>query len=135
MRLNSAKYLSETESEKKRVLQPKKFASMRKEGGIEIKAEITPENRVLFGCSFNINNSGEGIMGAENDNANVDPIEAIADKAYEICNKMLLFEALFLREDEIRLFLEAHNISDTEMQNRYLHLVDKYNTITGCYMY
>ncbi len=74
-------------------------------------------------------------MGAENDNANVDPIEAIVDKAYEICNEMLLIDAIFLEEDEIRLFLETHKISDNETQNRFLHLVDKYNNITGCFMY
>jgi hypothetical protein len=74
-------------------------------------------------------------MGSEKDNANVDPFEAIVDRANEIWNEMLLFEAMFWEEDEIRLFLKNHNISDNETQDKYLHLIDKYNNITGGLIY
>jgi hypothetical protein len=71
-------------------------------------------------------------MGTRIDNISVDQLEEIVDNAHEICDEMLLFAAISMREDEIRSFLTSHKITDNTVQNRYLLLVEKYDKATGC---
>jgi hypothetical protein len=59
-------------------------------------------------------------------------IEMIVNEAHEICGDLLLFEAISMQKPEIELFLDSHNITDKEIQTRYLHLVEKYDRSTGC---
>jgi hypothetical protein len=72
------------------------------------------------------------IMTKNND---YDVLEEIVSKAHQICNRMLLFEAIEMEEDKLRLFLECNNVSDHDAQNTYLGLVREYEektTSTRC---
>jgi hypothetical protein len=73
----------------------------------------------------------EVVMDAKNDQIRVDPLEIVVERAHKICNKMLLFEAVSLDEDEIRLLLDTHHITDENAQETYLHLVEEYDRQTG----
>jgi hypothetical protein len=63
------------------------------------------------------------IMTKSND---FDELEEIVAKAHEICNTILLFEAVEMEEEKVRMFLDYHLISNLEVQDRYLELVEKY---------
>jgi hypothetical protein len=71
-------------------------------------------------------------ISAEAENSNFDVLEMVVEKAHEICNKILLFEAVCMKEDEIRLVLDRHHIFDREIQRVYLELVREYNEHTSC---
>jgi hypothetical protein len=68
------------------------------------------------------------IMTKDND---FDVLEEIVAKAHAICNKMLLFEAIEMKEDEVRLFLACNHVSDPQLQERYLGFVRQYAEETG----
>jgi hypothetical protein len=70
-------------------------------------------------------------MQVKIDNLTVDPIEVVVDRAHGICNQMLLFEAISMDEDEIRLVLGTHHLTDETIQNTYLQLVREYDRQTG----
>ena len=67
------------------------------------------------------------IMIKDND---YDVLEEIVAKAHQICNRMLLFEAVEMEEDKVRLFLACNNVSDVDTQNAYLGLVREYDEKT-----
>ena len=60
-----------------------------------------------------------------------DVLEEVVAKAHKICNRILLFEAIEMEEDEVRLFLDCNQISDHEVQDRYLGFVRQYAEKTG----
>jgi hypothetical protein len=55
-------------------------------------------------------------MKKSTDNLRMDSLEVVVDKAHGICNDMFLFKAVLMEEDEIRLFLDIHNITDEDIQ-------------------
>ncbi len=64
-------------------------------------------------------------------NIGFDPIEVLVDQAHTICSEILLFEAVTMKEDEIRLILDSQNISDEHIQETYLNIVEEYDRQTG----
>lgn len=58
-------------------------------------------------------------------------LEEVVAKAHKICNRILLFEAIEMEEDEVRLFLDCNQVSDHQVQQRYLDLVRQYSEKTG----
>ena len=60
-----------------------------------------------------------------------DMLEEVVAKAHKICSRILLFEAIEMEEDEVRLFLDCNQISDHEVQDRYLGFVRQYAEKTG----
>jgi hypothetical protein len=58
-------------------------------------------------------------------------LEDVVTKAHNICNQIMLFEAIEMEEDEVRLFLDCNHVSDSEKQNAYLYLVREYNELTS----
>jgi hypothetical protein len=69
------------------------------------------------------------IMTEDND---FDILEEVVAEAHKICNHMLLFEAIEMEEDEVRLFLACNAVTDHQMQERYICLVRLYaeNTVS-----
>jgi hypothetical protein len=65
------------------------------------------------------------------ENNSADIFEDIFEKAHKICNRILLFEAIEMDEDEIRLFLSCNHVSKQEMQDAYLGLVREYDDMTS----
>ena len=65
------------------------------------------------------------------ENNDCDALEEIVSKAHQICNRILLFEAIAMEEDKLRLFLEDNNVSDHDAQNTYLGLVREYKEKTS----
>jgi hypothetical protein len=63
------------------------------------------------------------IMTNDND---FDVLEEVVAKAHKICNRILLFEAIEMEEDELRLFLDCNQVSDHVVQDRYLGFVRQY---------
>ena len=59
------------------------------------------------------------------------PLEKIVARAHKICNQILLFEAIGMEEDEVRLFLDCNHVSDQQTQDEYLHLVRLYEEKTS----
>jgi hypothetical protein len=70
-------------------------------------------------------------MGAGINLGNMDSIEVIVDKAHEICSELLLFAAISMKDDEIRHFLNSHQITRKYRQKIYLYLVKEYDRQTG----
>jgi len=70
-------------------------------------------------------------MQVKIDSLTVDPLEVVVDRAHGICNEMLLFEAIPMDEDEIRLVLDTNHLTDEAIQNTYLQLVREYDRQTG----
>jgi len=64
-------------------------------------------------------------------NINMDSLEMVVDRAHGICDKILLFEAISIDEEEIRFFLDTHHLTDEAIQNTYIHLVKEYDRQTG----
>ena len=64
-------------------------------------------------------------------NSDYDVLEEIVAKAHQICNRIFLFEAVGMEEDEIRLFLDCNHVSDNDVQNDYLTLVREYDKKTS----
>jgi len=64
-------------------------------------------------------------------NSDYDVLEEVVAKAHQICNQLLLFEAIEMEEDEVRLFLDCNHVSDDAVQNAYLELVREYNEKTS----
>jgi hypothetical protein len=64
-------------------------------------------------------------------NNGVDVLETVVAKAHNICNHILLFEAVDMEEDEIRLFLNCNHVSNQNLQNIYLDLVKEYDEMTS----
>jgi hypothetical protein len=60
-----------------------------------------------------------------------DVLDEVVAKAHEICNRILLFEAIEMEENEVRLFLNCNQVSDHQLQERYLGLVRQYAEETG----
>jgi len=54
-------------------------------------------------------------------------LEDIVGQAHAIYNGLLLFEAVEMDEWEVRFVLESNNISDPELQNKYLSLVKQFD--------
>ena len=65
-------------------------------------------------------------------NSDYDILEEVVEKAHQICDQLLLFEAIEMAEDEVRLFLDCNHVSDDAVQNAYLELVREYNEKTSC---
>jgi hypothetical protein len=61
-----------------------------------------------------------------------DILEEVVAEAHKICNQILLFEAMDMEEDEVRLFLDCNAVTDHQMQERYIRLVRLYaeNTVS-----
>jgi hypothetical protein len=70
-------------------------------------------------------------METMTENNDCDSIETIVNEAHEICDVLLLFEASYMEENEIRLFLEGNNVTDREIQDNYIELVRTYDRETG----
>jgi hypothetical protein len=68
------------------------------------------------------------------ENNDSDLLEEVVSKAHKICDRILLCEAVEMKDDEVRLFLSCNRVSGNEAQDAYLDLVRKYDTITsnGC---
>jgi hypothetical protein len=64
-------------------------------------------------------------------NNDCDILDEVVDKAHKICSLLLLFEAVDMEEDEVRLFLDCNHVSDYQMQNAYLDLVREYDVKTS----
>ncbi len=60
-----------------------------------------------------------------------DILDDVVSKAHDICNELLLFEAISLDEREVRLVLEKNNVHDPVLQQRYLALVKEYDKTTS----
>lgn len=60
-----------------------------------------------------------------------DVLDEVVAEAHKICNRILLFEAIEMREDEVRLFLDCNQVTDHQMQERYIGLVRQYAENTG----
>jgi hypothetical protein len=58
-------------------------------------------------------------------------LEKIVERAHKICNNILLFEAIELAEDEVRLFLNCNQVLDKKIQDEYLLLVRLYEEKTS----
>jgi hypothetical protein len=50
----------------------------------------------------------------------------VVGTAHDICNGLLLFDAVNMEEWEVRLVLESNNVVDMAVQDRYLDLVKEY---------
>ena len=74
-------------------------------------------------------------MGAGINIVSADSLEVIVDKAHEICNELLLFAAISMKDDEIRRFLNSHQITKKHHQEIYLYLVREYDRHTGGWVY
>jgi hypothetical protein len=46
------------------------------------------------------------------ENSGVDMLEEVVTKAHNICDQILLFEAIEMEEDEVRLFLDCNCVSN-----------------------
>ena len=64
-------------------------------------------------------------------NNDFDLLEEVVAKAHRICDRILLCEAVEMKEDEVRLFLSCNRVCDNEAQDAYLDLVRKYDSITS----
>ena len=58
------------------------------------------------------------------------PLEKIVERAHTICDMILLFEAMEMEEEEVRLFLNCNQVSDQKTQDEYLDLVRLYEKKT-----
>jgi hypothetical protein len=65
------------------------------------------------------------------ENSDSDMLEEVVIKAHNICNQIMLFEAIEMEEEEVRLFLDCNHVSDNERQDAYLNLVREYNELTS----
>lgn len=65
------------------------------------------------------------------ENSDSDMLEDVVTKAHNICNQIMLFEAIEMEEEEVRLFLDYNHVSDSEKQDAYLYLVREYNELTS----
>lgn len=64
-------------------------------------------------------------------NNDYDILEDVVARAHDICDRLLLFEAIDMDEWEVRLVLENNNVCDPALQERYLGLVGEYEKNTG----
>jgi len=64
-------------------------------------------------------------------NNDYDILDEVVAKAHDICNQIMLFEAVDMEEDEVRLFLDCNNVSDSKRQEAYLDLVREYDEHTS----
>jgi hypothetical protein len=60
-----------------------------------------------------------------------DVLEEVVAKAHNICNQILLFEAIEMDEDEVRIFLDCNNVTNQTLQDAYLSLAREYDDITS----
>jgi len=70
-------------------------------------------------------------MGTMTENNDCDSIETLVNQAHQICSELLLFEASYMKENEIRLILECNKITDRKIQDTYIKLVRTYDRETG----
>ena len=82
-----------------------------------IKEKVMPDSQVFYDN-----------YGREN---GFNRLENVVAKAHCICNNIMLFEAIFMEEDEVRLCLDRNHVSDHEIQNVYLKLVREYDEMTS----
>ncbi len=64
-------------------------------------------------------------------NNDYDVLEDVVCQAHDICNGLLLFEAVGMEEWEVRLVLDSNNVTEPEIQDKYLSLVKEYDKNTG----
>ena len=64
-------------------------------------------------------------------NNDSDMLEKIVADAHNICNQIMLCEAVEMEEDEVRLFLNCNHVDDDAVQDRYLELVRRYDEMTN----
>jgi hypothetical protein len=64
-------------------------------------------------------------------NSDYNVLEEVVAKAHQICSQLLLFEAIEMEEEEVRLFLDCNRVSNSKMQNAYLELVREYDKKTS----
>jgi hypothetical protein len=65
------------------------------------------------------------------ENNEFDILEEVVAKAHDICDQILLFEAIDMEEDEVRLFLDCNRVSNQNLQDTYLDLVREYDEMTS----
>jgi hypothetical protein len=70
-------------------------------------------------------------MAAMTENNSFDQLENVISDAHDICDRILLFEALEMNEDEVRLFLYRNHVSDQKIQDMYLGFVRQYDRMTS----
>jgi hypothetical protein len=64
-------------------------------------------------------------MKKRTDNLRMDSLEVVVEKAHGICNDMFLFKAVLMEEDEIRLFLDIHDITDEDISRIVIWILSK----------
>ena len=64
-------------------------------------------------------------------NNDFEALEDVVAEAHDICNQLLLFEAIEMEESELREILEQNNVHDPAVQDRYFRLVKEYDRTTG----
>lgn len=64
-------------------------------------------------------------------NNDYDVLEDVVSQAHDICNGLLLFEAVGMEEREVRLVLDSNNVTEPATQDKYLSLVKEYDRKTG----
>ena len=70
-------------------------------------------------------------MAIITENIDSDGLERVVDKAHDIFNEILLFEAVDMGEDQVRVLLDRNHVSDHEMQEAYLELIREYDAKTS----
>jgi hypothetical protein len=71
-------------------------------------------------------------MAIITENTDCDGLERVVVKAHDICNEILLFKAVDMGEDQVRVLLDRNHVSDhDEMQEAYLELIREYDAKTS----
>jgi hypothetical protein len=70
-------------------------------------------------------------MVGATENSAFDGLEMVVAEAHGICEQILLFEAIDMEEEEVRLFLYCNHVSDQELQDTYLGFVRDYDRMTS----
>ena len=70
-------------------------------------------------------------MAIITENIDSDGLERVVDKAHDIFNEILLFEAVDMGDDQVRVLLDRNHVSDHEMQEAYLELIREYDAKTS----
>jgi hypothetical protein len=109
---------------------PDKYSPLRGEISIVVNNRTIPNNKQLHCCFYSliIRDIFWETMIENNDS---DLLEEVVSKAHRICDRILLCEAVEMKDDEVRLFLSCNCVSGNETQDAYLDLVRKYDAITS----
>ncbi len=60
----------------------------------------------------------------------LDRLETIVHEAHEICDNIMLYEAICMDEKELRQCLTRYKVLDKEKQDKYLELARRYDKET-----